>query len=68
MLLAAIIAQIGYSKAKRAASDRSRFLTSAIAYTIFGSSHRAFNPVAALVPEVRAPSAAGSGKLISAGP
>jgi len=34
MLLAAIIAQVGYSRAKRAESDRARFLNSAITYTI----------------------------------
>ena len=34
MLLAVIIAQLGYSLAKRAATDRAKFFRSAIAYSI----------------------------------
>lgn len=36
MLLAVIIAQVGFSMAKRAPSDRAKFLRGAIAYTISG--------------------------------
>lgn len=36
MLLAVIIAQVGFSMAKRSADDRGRFLKGAIAYTIAG--------------------------------
>lgn len=34
MLLAVVVAQVGYSLAKRAATDRAKFLRSAIAYSI----------------------------------
>ena len=36
MLLAVVIAQVGYSISKRAATDRGRFLSAAIAYSIAG--------------------------------
>jgi hypothetical protein len=36
MLLAIIIAQVGYSISKRAATDRGKFLRAAIAYTLAG--------------------------------
>jgi hypothetical protein len=36
MLLAIIIAQVGYSISKRAATDRAKFLRAAIAYTLTG--------------------------------
>jgi hypothetical protein len=36
MLLAIIIAQIGYSSSKRATTDRAKFLRAAIAYTLAG--------------------------------
>ncbi len=68
MLLAAIIAQVGYSRAKRASTDRARFLNSRHRLHHLGLLIVLSIPWPSRVPEIRAPAVSHPGQLIPANP